>query len=102
MAKSHRDKKPLLLYIHSDEEKLVHVPVVLFKHKGIKEIIEKRYILLGLLEKSPGTQLLSKYVNLDKESYLIIFRVNLLDDIQLMENIVSYYLNILFICLETT
>ena len=102
MAKSHRDKKPLLLYIHSEEENLAHVPLVLFKNKGIKEIIEKRYILLGLLAKSPGTQLISKYVDLEKKSYLIIFRVNLLDDIQLMEIIVKKVEIYIFILLEIT
>jgi len=78
-----------LVYIHIEDPQTAHIPLMLFKsNKAIRDIIEKRYLLLGLLAKSPGTQLLSKYVDLEKGPSLAIFRVNLLDDIQLLDRII--------------
>jgi len=87
MMKAHRDKKPLLVYMHSEDPNLAHIPLALFKHKGINDIIEKRFILLGLLCKSPGTLLISKYLSQSESNSLAVFRVNLLDDIHIMNQI---------------
>jgi len=78
-------RRPLLVYYFVDQAEQRPIPFNLFKNKVVVEWMNNKFHLLGLMSDSSDAKATEKYVDASNYPCFAVYRINLVDEITLVE-----------------
>jgi len=85
LSKARQARKPLLVYVHQDNQLFGAIPNLVFADKKITEILKKSFQTMGVLVNSEKSNFISKFVPTKDIPCLAFFRTNILDEPAIVE-----------------